>query len=324
MEPRLSKALATPPALVALDWGTSRLRAYLMAADGGLLDRRSRDLGILKVAGGDFAGALQAVAGDWLSAGPALPILAAGMIGSRQGWREVAYVPCPAGLPELAAGLGVVTMPDGRLVHLAPGLSRSAGSDGFPDMMRGEETQIMGQLASAPDQGRRCFVLPGTHSKWAWSEQGRIATFSTWMTGELFELLSRHGILGRLMTSSSVDGTAFERGLVRSTASRRQSPGRLLHDLFSARTLALLGELPGGGVAGYLSGLLIGAEVTAALAAEPADGVTILGGGDLAALYARALAAAGVPAEVGDVDAAARGMVALAHAAGLVEGSAHA
>jgi 2-dehydro-3-deoxygalactonokinase len=323
MEPRLSKALPAPPALIALDWGTSRLRAYLMAADGRLLERRSRDLGILKVERGDFAGTLHAVAGDWLSLDPALPILAAGMIGSRQGWREVAYVPCPAGLPELTAGLGCVTMPDGRTVHLAPGLSRSSGLDGFPDVMRGEETQIVGQLAARSSQGRACFVLPGTHSKWVWTQDGRIETFSTWMTGELFELLAKHGILGRLMTGDGVDEAAFQRGLGRAAASSGHPPGRLLHDLFSARTLPLLGDLAGEAVAGYLSGLLIGAEVAAARAAHAADAVIVLGGGELASLYARALSAAGAAVEVGDPDAAARGILALAHAAGLVGADRH-
>lgn len=306
-------------ALIGLDWGTTRLRAYRVAANGAVLDRRSREAGILKVADGDFAGALAAAAGDWLAAAPAAPVVASGMIGSRQGWREVAYVPCPVGLPELAAGLATVTAADGRTVWLVPGMCRPGGpGGGFPDVMRGEETQVMGLLASRPGPTARCCVLPGTHSKWVWTEGGRVASFSTWMTGELYEFVTRHGILGRLMTSASVDPAAFDRGLARAAASAGAAPGRLLHDLFSARTLALFGELSGREVAGYLSGLLIGAEVTAALAENRAAAVTILGGGDLAALYARALGRAGVRAEAGDPDVVVPGLLALARAAGLI------
>lgn len=306
-------------ALIGLDWGTTRLRAYRVAADGTVLERRSRDAGILKVEDGDFAGTLTAVAGDWLAADPALPVVASGMIGSRQGWREVPYVPCPAGLPELVAGLGSVEAQGARTVRLAPGMSSAGADGGFPDVMRGEETQVVGLLASALGPASRCCVLPGTHSKWVWTEAGRIGGFATWMTGELYELVTRHGILGRLMTRTAIDEAAFDRGLARSRASAGSAPGRLLHDLFSARTLPLLGELPGEGVAGYLSGLLIGAEVVAALAQRPSEAVTVLGGSELAALYARALGAAGVAVEVGDADAAAWGLHALARAAGLIE-----
>jgi 2-dehydro-3-deoxygalactonokinase len=311
-------------ALIGLDWGTTRLRAYRVAADGTVLERRSRDAGILKVEGGDFAGTLTATAGDWLAAHPTSPVLASGMIGSRQGWREVPYVPCPTGLHELVSGLGTVAVQDGRTVRLVPGLSSKGADGGFPDVMRGEETQVIGLLASVAGTSTRCCVLPGTHSKWVWTEAGRIVAFATWMTGELYELVTRHGILGRLMTAATIDEAAFDRGLARSRASAGSAPGRLLHDLFSARTLPLLGELQGEGVAGYLSGLLVGAEVVAALAEHPSQAVTILGGSDLAALYARALTAAGVAVEVGDADAAARGLHALARAAGLIEERAHA
>ena len=134
------------------------------------------------------------------------------MIGSRQGWREVAYVPCPAGLPELAAGLVTVSADGDRPVQLVPGLVDAAEADGFPDVMRGEETQIHGALARGGPPGQRCFVLPGTHSKWAWSEAGRITRFATYMTGEVYDLLARHSILGRLMQGDRHDPAAFARG----------------------------------------------------------------------------------------------------------------
>ena len=233
--------------LIALDWGTTRLRAYRVGEGGRVLERRSRDAGILKVPDGDFAGTLAGTAGDWLAAAPTAPVIAAGMIGSRQGWSEVPYVPCPAGLEEIAAGLGRVALPDGRAVHLVPGLVLPTAAGGFPDVMRGEETQILGLLAAAaPEATRRCFVLPGTHSKWAWTEGRGIVRFATYMTGELFELTTKHGILGRLMTTAEPIPEAFARGIARAAAARRAPPGRLLHELFSARTLALLGEMPAG------------------------------------------------------------------------------
>ena len=123
----------------------------------GYLSSASRDAGILKVQDGDFAGTLPDAIGDWLAAAPDLPVLAAGMIGSRQGWLEAPYVPCPAGLPELAAGLVAVQAEGGRAVRLVPGVIRPGATDGFPDVMRGEETQILGDLAAGRD--RRAALL---------------------------------------------------------------------------------------------------------------------------------------------------------------------
>jgi 2-dehydro-3-deoxygalactonokinase len=306
--------------LIGLDWGTSSLRAYRVGRGGAVLERRSREAGVLKVERGDFAGALGAAAGDWLQADAGLPVVAAGMVGSRQGWREVPYVPCPAGLAELAGALATVAGPDGRTVWLVPGLVQAAA--GFPDVMRGEETQILGALPTTRDDAPRCFVLPGTHSKWAWCAHGRVERFATYMTGEVYDVLTRHSILGRLMPGDDGDDAqAFARGLAQARASAEAPPGRLLHDLFSARTLGLMAEIPAGGLRSYLSGLLIGAEVTAALAETRSDGgVTILGSDALSARYAEAIAAAGARAVVGDADVAARGLHAIARAADLIEG----
>ena len=311
--------ITEPTALIGVDWGTTSFRAYRIAADGRVAEGRARDAGILKVGDGDFAGVLLAAIGDWLDPGAPVPILASGMIGSRQGWREVPYVPCPAGVGEIAAGLVTVALPDGRPVHLVPGLLRPAGAGGFPDVMRGEETQILGELASA---AARCFVLPGTHSKWAWAAGGRIERFATYMTGEVYDVLVRHSILGRLMQDGAPDDDAFAAGLARARAGAAAPAGELLHDLFATRTLGLTGALPATGLAGFLSGLLIGAEVLAA-AGQAGGAVTILGSGTLAPLYRRAMAEFGLDARVGAADAAAHGLHAIARAAGLIEGSSH-
>ena len=211
--------------LIGLDWGTTSFRAYRIGRAGQVLELRVREAGILKVEGGDFAGALQVAIGDWLAATPDLPVLAAGMIGSRQGWREVPYAPCPAGLPELAAGLVAVPAEGGRAVLLVPGLIRSGDLDDFPDVMRGEETQIMGDLAAGRASGRRCYVLPGTHSKWSWCENGRIVRFATYMTGEVYDVLVRHSILGRLMEQGEPDDDAFAAGLERRGGRPVPAPG---------------------------------------------------------------------------------------------------
>lgn len=302
-------------ALLGLDWGTTSFRAYLIGGDGQVIDRRESAAGILNVSDNDFAGTLMREAGDWLSAHPDIPMLAAGMIGSRQGWHEVPYVACPAGEAELAANLLTRELTDGRSIRFVPGLTvRDAG---VPDVMRGEETQIVG--VGAADG---LFVLPGTHSKWVAVSDSRIAGFATFMTGELFAALRGHTILGRTMSGEAHDAAAFARGLAagRDDAAAR---GGLLRRLFGVRTLALFDELPAPAGASYLSGLLIGAELREALASFAAAGrrdtITIIGRGDLADLYHTGLAAAGLASTTAPVDAAANGLWRVARAAGLLE-----
>jgi 2-dehydro-3-deoxygalactonokinase len=201
-----------------------------------------------------------------------------------------------------------------------PGLSFE-GADGVPDVMRGEETQILGALALRPEAG--LLVLPGTHSKWARIEAGRVVWFATFMTGELFAVLRRHSILGRLMQEGPGDPEAFGRG-VRFGLSGDRAAGGLLRRLFSARTLGLFDRLPATGLADYLSGLLLGDEIREALgclgpkAAE--RGLLLVGGADLAARYRAALAMAGIEAAIVEGEPAATGQAAIARAAGLVPG----
>jgi 2-dehydro-3-deoxygalactonokinase len=301
-------------ALIGLDWGTSSFRAYRIAADGRVLERHGAPAGILQVAGGDFAGALGREIGAWLEREPEVPVLAAGMITSRQGWVEVPYAACPAGEAELARGL--IARPVRRgTIRFVPGVAFE-GEGGVPDVIRGEETQIVGQLDDGEAGGR--FVMPGTHSKWVVVEGGRITAFATFMTGELYGLLKGHSILGRLMAGESEDADAFARGL----AQAERGAGGLLRRLFSARTLPLFGRLPESGVAAYLSGLLIGSEIGEALAwmggPERAGTLTVVGTSELAGRYRRALAARGIEATVGADDAAAQGLFRIARAAGLI------
>jgi 2-dehydro-3-deoxygalactonokinase len=226
-------------------------------------------------------------------------VLAAGMIGSRQGWREVPYLSCPAGLDEIASGLAEAAPG----VFIVPGLDRT-GEDGIPDVMRGEETQALG--AGIADG---VIVLPGTHSKWVRLEEGRIAWFATFMTGEVFAVLSQHSILGRLVEGDAPDETAFGRGLERG----RAEGSALLHDLFSVRTLGLFGAISPGGLKPYLSGMLIGAEIAAATRWVGEAPLAVVGAPGLAARYQRALTLAGRAAQVIDGETATvRGLLEIA------------
>jgi 2-dehydro-3-deoxygalactonokinase len=310
----MSPAGSPPTALIGLDWGTTQLRAYRIARDGTLLARRDGGPGIMQVPAGGFRAAFERFVGDWIAASPRVAVLASGMVGSRQGWSEVPYVPCPGGLEQLARGVRRVAASAGPKVYLTPGMS-TEGEDGVPDVMRGEETQIAGALGERWDEA--LVLLPGTHSKWAWVREGAIASFRTFMTGELFAVLSQHSILGRMMDGESDDEPGFERGL----GYGLDADGGLLGRLFSARSLALFDRVRPAAVHAYLSGLLIGAEVREALAlgAERPQQVVLIGSQALGARYARALTACGIEARLAGVDAAAAGLLAIARAADLVE-----
>jgi 2-dehydro-3-deoxygalactonokinase len=305
----------SPTALIGLDWGTTSFRAYRLDGAGAVLEAKSAPAGILKVAQGDFERVFEREVGPWLAAAPGLPVIASGMITSRQGWVEVLYCPCPAGSDEIARALVRHDTAAGRTIHFVPGLS-NIGADGVPDVIRGEETQIIGEVDHAP--GRRLLVLPGTHSKWALVEDGRLTWFATFMTGELYGVLKEHSILGRLMAGEAADEAAFRRGLAYGGGAR----GGLLRRLFSARTLALFGQLPASAVGAYLSGLLIGSEVAEALDCleEPPSGreITLIGSSDLTGRYLTAIEAAGLRGRRAADDAAARGLFLIARAAGLV------
>jgi 2-dehydro-3-deoxygalactonokinase len=312
--------------LVALDWGTSNLRAYLMSAEGEVVETRRAARGILHLpAPGGAAGFEQAfadIAGDWVRSHSTVSIVAGGMVGSAQGWIEAPYVRAPADVRTLAARAARVPSGLGPDVLIAPGVIFEP-PDRQPDVMRGEEIKIAGAIAGEPSLGERAwFVLPGTHSKWALVQERRIVSFATYMTGELYAVLREHSILGRLMPPESTDAgesaLGFEKGL---EAARESSPGDLGHQLFAARTLGLTGRLPRNALADYLSGLLVGHELVSALAVsrtarEAGTPLVLLGDAALCRRYARALEAFGAPARL-QPDTAPRGLWELAQAAGL-------
>lgn len=288
--------------VIAIDWGSSSLRGYLLDAAGAIVERRESPGGILRVRGGDFAAALQGEVGDWLSAHPGALVIMSGMIGSRQGWREVPYVACPADLGEIAAGLERVDWGEGE-AWIVPGMLDEARAD-QPDVMRGEETQVLGAL-SALSKGSGLVCLPGTHSKWVRVEGGAIQGFATYMTGEVYDLLQGHSILSRLMTKGSVSADRwFLEGV------ELGQEGGLLNRLFSARSRALTGDLPESAVRSYLSGLLIGDELASAVPDQPSE-VCLLGAVALTELYEAALGRLGHTTRLLDSDAVAAGLFAL-------------
>jgi 2-dehydro-3-deoxygalactonokinase len=284
--------------MIGVDWGTTSFRAFRIARDGAIRDRRTALRGLLNVPDNRFADTLREEVGPWLAAGED-HVLLSGMIGSRQGWMEAPYLPCPAGAAEVGAGLMAIEFDWGQ-VRVVPGLS-ATDEAGVAEVMRGEETQVFGVLAAMGGSGLAC--LPGTHSKWVRVEDGRIVGFTTHMTGEAFGALRGHTILGRMMREGPADGAPFDAGV-----SRSGEPGGLLHHIFGARSLVLAGELAETDAAAYLSGILIGHEVRAALAGRHGEVVHIIGAPELTMLYARAISAQGGYPERHDGEAAARGL----------------
>ncbi|PSC03536.1 2-keto-3-deoxy-galactonokinase [Alsobacter soli] len=270
---------ADQTALIALDWGTTRLRAYAVDGAGAVLERLSADEGIMAVPPGGFPETLRRHVGAWMERAPHAPVVMAGMVGSRNGWVEAPYLACPVSVDALARAFAEVPLGAGRIGHIVPGLT-ARDAAGPPDVMRGEETKIAG--CGVTDG---LVVMPGTHSKWARIRGGRIEGFSTFMTGDFYGALKDHTILGKL-AEEPADPSGFSRGLA---AARR--PGGLTHLAFSARTLVLMGELAPAEVGPYLSGLLIGTEVDNGLAqAAPEDEIVLVADGVFATSYQAALA----------------------------------
>jgi 2-dehydro-3-deoxygalactonokinase len=283
--------------LIAVDWGTSSLRGARMGDDGAVLEERAFARGILTVTPGGFPAIFEEHFGAWMEP-PDTLCLIAGMAGSRQGWTEAPYCPCPAGFDELAQRLAWVE--PGRIA-IVPGMSCEHA--GVPDVMRGEETQVFGALHLL---GLRdaLLVLPGTHSKWVQVHGGHIESFATLMTGEFYALLRRDSILARMMPAD--DGELHEAAFDAGVALALRDGG-LLHHAFSVRSLALFDRLPPAQAPSYLSGLVIGDELRSRQLAR-GDRVVIVGTDALTQRYQRALAQCGVRAQCIGAQAMWRGL----------------
>lgn len=292
---------------IGLDWGTTSFRAYLVNGEGAVTEQVSASEGILAVKDGAFEQTLEQHIANWDTS---LPVIASGMITSRQGWVELPYVDCPAGPEDLAKSIHTKSLSSGRSIHFLTGLHLKSESLGH-DVMRSEETQVFGSL----DSGAKHFITPGTHSKWIDVENGKITNFATYMTGETFAVLKAHSILGRLIANDADDEHAFLQGLDRAFA----DPAGLLHNLFSARSLALFQELAAEKISSYLSGLIIGAEVGHAVAMRDlTQHYSVLASAGIGGKYMTALKHAGLRVSMGDPLAIVKGERAVAKAAGLI------
>ncbi|KAB0490577.1 2-dehydro-3-deoxygalactonokinase [Pseudomonas vancouverensis] len=320
--------------LIAVDWGTTSLRAYKLAEGGHVLEQRSLAAGIMhlpvsprvirgQACSNGFELAFDEACGDWLDAQPDLPVIACGMVGSAQGWCEVPYLDTPANVATLGQALHAVRSLRGVDVHIVPGVIERSR---LPNVMRGEETQVLGVLHRlAGEAGSDLLIgLPGSHSKWVEAADGCIVHFDTFMTGEVFAVLSEHSILGRTQQrGGAFDEAAFDRGV--QVALSREGESGPLSTLFSARSLGLTGELSATAQVDYLSGLLIGHELSALANTQRRrrndarlPSIILIGNAQLCNRYSRALNACGFANVTQAEQATERGLWQLALAAGLI------
>jgi 2-dehydro-3-deoxygalactonokinase len=281
-------------AWIAVDWGTSNVRAWGLDADGGIVFSESSDRGMGKLSREDYPAVLAGMVGA--RAPDVEDVLICGMAGARQGWLEAPYLHTPTALAQLARGAVTPAPVGGLKPRILPGVAQARA--GEEDVMRGEETQLLGLLALRPGFAGTV-IMPGTHSKWARLEAGRITGFATAMTGEIYDVLSTHSVLrhslgGERNGPATADGTAagLEAGLER--------PEALTSLLFRTRAAALLSDRGPDWCAGYLSGLLIGAEIAGHRSWLGSGTVPLIGSARLGTVYAEALGRIGVKAEIID------------------------
>jgi 2-dehydro-3-deoxygalactonokinase len=278
------------PAFIAADWGTSHLRLALCDAEGQPLEVR-KGPGASE-ARGRFAEIFDAEIAGWRRKHGELPAVLSGMVGSSFGWAEVPYLPCPADLDELADN----PVPIRDRVFIVPGM-RCSNPLGAPDVMRGEETQLLGarRIDSSLDVGKQLICMPGTHTKWVSLHSGVVQEFLTAPTGEMFAMLCEHSVLVRDQATPVEHRAAeFERGLAEAA---RHPEVPLLHRLFQSRSLRLDKQLSAEGAASWMSGLLIGTDVGGALSLfdghDASAPVYVIGAAQLAQTYSMALARRG-------------------------------
>jgi 2-dehydro-3-deoxygalactonokinase len=289
---------SAPAAFVAVDWGTSSFRAWLMSADGKALAESRSSEGMLHCAATGFAPVLRDHLAR-LGAPEGISVLICGMAGARQGWVEAPYLKTPTRLDALHEG--AVRVGGGGDIRILPGIAQARADR--PDVMRGEETQLLG-VTDADFTGLVC--IPGTHSKWVRIKSGEIIEFSTYMTGELFAVICRHSILSHAVEADgepSVDSPPFRESLAMALA----APAGLTTSMFRLRAAQLLGFEQRGDGAARLSGLLIGTEIADAINRHgPPQSLRLLRAGRLGQLYETALSECGFAVTAVDADEASR------------------
>jgi len=303
------------PAVAAVDWGTTRMRVWLVDDAGKVLAERRGDDGLITAQQKGFSTILEGHLAA-LGAPETLPVIICGMAGSRQGWLEAPYVTVPSPIGAILAGAARVPG-QSRDIRIVPGLAQRLVD--APDVMRGEETQLAG--AGLPAKGRHLVCMPGTHSKWVAVEDGAVAGFGTWPTGELFSVMAAHSILrhslGEHPAAVAADNPFFCQWCGRALG----EGGDVTSKLFAIRAAGLLQDLQSNDAAACLSGLLIGGEIASAQRRYGASAapVVLVASGALAALYAAALGVAGLAFRTVDADEAVRaGLVEAARENGMI------
>jgi len=277
---------------LAVDWGTSHLRVWGMSRAGAVKFRKTSDAGMGTLTRDGFEPALLDLVGDTLGTGTS-PVIVCGMAGSRQGWAEAKYMAAPCAPPGIDRATYVPTRNARLSIHILPGVKQTSPAD----VMRGEETQIAGFLSLNPKfDGIIC--LPGTHTKWAHISAGEIVSFRTFMTGEMFALLSQHSVLRHTVAGDGWDAEAFAEAV----STGMSNPADLAARLFSIRAEGLLNDLHAAHARARLSGLLIGAELAAARPYWLGQHVALIGDDKLCKAYSDALGAQGLPVERTDAE----------------------
>ena len=303
MEARVSRGDEASGSLgdtVGINWGSTNFRAYRISASGHVLDVFSKSAGVSGLGRDGMVATVAELASHWSDLN-SLRVYASGMVGSNIGWAPAPYVPAPAGLADVAKAL-ISTRIGETPLKIVPGVSCRRAFDDGPDVLRGEEMELFGFAAANP-RWSGLIALPGTHTKWARFEAGRIVDFFTSMSGEMFDRLTAAGLLSSIVDGPATNGAAFQEGVA--TGRRRQLG--LATSLFGARARVMQGVLAKPDAASYVRGLLIGAEIADALAVLPdlhTASVPLVGNGPLCQLYAAALAAEGIGSHFVDSHAA--------------------
>lgn len=318
------------PALIVVDWGSSNFRAFLINNEGAILDTVNGDLGVLNIKNGCIETVLLGYISPWI-ADKKLPIMMAGMVGGAIGWQDTGYVNAPCTSADMANNLQLAKNKSNLDIRIVPGV-KYVMENNVCDVMRGEEVQVFGAVLAVEKQSgelsnktlsETMFCLPGTHSKWVevakdTQQKTVITSLSTFMTGEMFNLLSKHSILSDGLDSLDITQTdipSFIKGVGVS-----QTKTSLLSALFSARTLKLDKQLLAEHVPSYLSGLLIGAEL-AGIKTQLNDikHVYLIGNSSLNTLYCEALKELGFTSSIlSSATASTIGMFTLAVKAGFI------
>ncbi|MDZ7824161.1 MAG: 2-dehydro-3-deoxygalactonokinase [Ahrensia sp.] len=304
---------ATPISVVAVDWGTSQLRIWPLDRDGNVAATYKSGEGMRNVSPSGFASLLEQHLTS-LEIEHSVPVIMCGMVGSRQGWCEVPYVDMPCRLSDIIEG--AVAVPNvARDIRILPGLANR--STQTPDVMRSEETQLLGLHKLLGDDLRGHVCMPGSHAKWVRIEKGVVIDFATSLTGELYAALGSSSVLKHALASGDQKVDAQSGAFVRAVRASLAEPATILTRLFSARPNSLLHDLSNDDAAAHISGTIIGQDIAGAMARfSPMHSVALVGSGHLGTLYASALEIAGLKAQLYDGDELALG--GLCHAARLM------